>query len=443
MLKSISAMTVAAAVTVSSATALAETNMLLILDGSNSMWGQVDGTAKIDTAKKVLTNLLTDLPPETKLGLMAYGHRSAGDCGDVEMLADIGRESVAGLLGKINAITPKGKTPIAASLARSEAAFADLQEENNHIVLISDGIETCQGDPCAVAAGLIAKGLDVRVHVIGFDVSAEARRQLECIAEAGNGKYFNAQSAQELQQAVIQVAEVTQAKSEPEPAPAEPEIYFFDDFDGEDLAEHWEVFNPNPDAFIVEEGELLAISSDPASFADENIENLFRLIEPMPKGDWVATARFSVDFQTVQERIFFGLYDDKDNYMVGELSTGMGSCYPGGSRSMHLYLTPTKAVRGKVTTGGNEVWSIKRCDKYTFNVGMAQGQPFVLRLEKKGRSYISSIMMEGDEEPKWIEVPGMKLLRSKGNLAIGLYQVKKGEGETSLTVDWVKIEVPG
>ena len=91
-------------------------------------------------------------------------------------------------------------------------------EENNHVVLISDGIETCEGDPCKVAADLVAKGLNVRVHVVGFDVDADAREQLQCIAEAGNGMYFDAQSAQALQQAVIEVRAVAQAEPEPEPA---------------------------------------------------------------------------------------------------------------------------------------------------------------------------------------------------------------------------------
>ena len=65
------------------APAMAETNMLFILDSSNSMWGQIDGTAKIATAKSVLGNLLTDLPADTKVGLMAYG---AGQMSDKPML---------------------------------------------------------------------------------------------------------------------------------------------------------------------------------------------------------------------------------------------------------------------------------------------------------------------------------------------------------------------
>ena len=171
--------------------AWAQSNLLFILDGSNSMWGQVDGVAKIETAKEVLVDLLGNLPPDTKVGLMAYGHRSKEDCSDVEILSPIGAKDPAALASDLQSIVPKGKTPIAFALEMSFDAFADA-EANNSVVLISDGIETCGGDPCDVAAKLSQRGVNVRVHVVGFDVSAEERQQLECIADAAGGRYFNA-----------------------------------------------------------------------------------------------------------------------------------------------------------------------------------------------------------------------------------------------------------
>jgi hypothetical protein len=410
---------------------MAETNMLFILDSSNSMWGQIDGTAKISTAKSVLANLLTDLPGDTRVGLMAYGHRAKGDCRDVELLAGIGGESTVGLLQKIKGITPKGSTPIAASLRESEGAFARIMEENNHVVLISDGIETCEGDPCKVAADLVAKGLNVRVHVVGFEVDADARRQLQCIAEAGNGRYFDAQSAQALQQAVTEVRQVAQA--EPEPKPATATAVFRDDFDGEDLADHWEVFNPNPDAFIVEDGNLLVISSTPASLAEGNIGNLIRLNAPLPEGNWTATAKINVDFQSLNDRVFFGLYDDEKNHLVNVLSLD----YDHNWDHFILSVSADKALRGAMTTSNTRVWTT---EKGSDIAGVGQGQPYLLRLEKKGREYMGSIKLEGVEEPQWIPLPALRLLRSKGNLAIGVYRTPGGSGEISLMVDSIKVE---
>ncbi|MCZ6639356.1 MAG: hypothetical protein O6830_05270, partial [Candidatus Dadabacteria bacterium] len=223
-------------------------------------------------------------------------------------------------------------------------------------------------------------------------------------------------------------------------AKEEQKIYFFDDFDGDELKKVWKVINPDPDSFIVEEGMLMAFSSLEGNLSAENISNVFRLGKPMPEGDWVATVKLDIDFQSERERVFFGLYDDKDNYLVNVLSTARGSCYSGGSYRFHLYMTPTKVLKNIVTENSIEVWNIERCNKGSFNELMANGQPILIRLEKRGRAYTSAIKLEGTEEPAWIELPEMKLLRANGNLTIGLYQASKGKGETTVKVDWVKIE---
>ncbi|MEE8280473.1 MAG: VWA domain-containing protein, partial [Alphaproteobacteria bacterium] len=116
---------------------LAETNMLFILDGSNSMWGQVEGKAKIKTAQDVLTDLMADLPKDTKVGLMVYGHRSRESCDDIEILSSIGADGPAELVKKIRSIQPTGKTPIANALFGSLIAFSKFEGQNNHVVLIS------------------------------------------------------------------------------------------------------------------------------------------------------------------------------------------------------------------------------------------------------------------------------------------------------------------
>src|SRR5690606_2200119 len=65
---------------------------------------------------------------------------------------------------------------------------------------------TCDPDPCEVAADLTDGGIDVAVHVVGFDVDSEARQQLQCIAEAGNGSYIDAADTQSLTTALTQVS---------------------------------------------------------------------------------------------------------------------------------------------------------------------------------------------------------------------------------------------
>ena len=195
----------------------ADTNILFILDGSGSMWGQVDGVPKIQTAKEVLGNLMGDLPADTRVGLVTYGHRSEGDCKDVEVLAPIDSLKPSQLREKLKGIKPKGKTPIAFALESSLAEFEPYKGENNNVILISDGIETCGGDPAKRAAELAASGINLRVHVVGFDVTEEQRSQLEAIASSGGGKYFNASSTEAFKEAIVEVKEVAIVEPTPEP----------------------------------------------------------------------------------------------------------------------------------------------------------------------------------------------------------------------------------
>ncbi len=281
---------------------LAETNMLFILDGSNSMWGQVEGQAKIKTAQDVLTDLMADLPKDTKVGLMVYGHRSRESCDDIEILSSIGADGPAELVKKIRSIQPTGKTPIANALFGSLIAFSKFEGQNNHVVLISDGIETCGGDVCMAASAIANANIKPSVHVVGFDVGAKERAQLECIPKMGNGKYFSAANAGELKTAIAQVKQVAQAA--PQPKKKGPKEVFRDDFNGDELADHWDVINPNPDAFIVEDGKLLVISTVAASITGEKVENTFRLTKGMPKGDWDAVVKLVPEIQTFQERMY-------------------------------------------------------------------------------------------------------------------------------------------
>ena len=125
-----------------------EGDAILVLDASGSMWGQIDGENKIVIARRVIDELLNDLPTERRLGLVAYGHRRKGDCGDIEELAAVGasREAIS---AAVNGINPKGKTPLSDAV-RFAAERLKYTEERATVILVSDGIETCDVDPCAL-----------------------------------------------------------------------------------------------------------------------------------------------------------------------------------------------------------------------------------------------------------------------------------------------------
>jgi len=419
----------------------AESNMLFILDASGSMWGQVDGTAKIETAKNVLGTLLKDLPADTKVGLMTYGHREEGDCKDVETLSSIGSDDLATVKDKLYSIVPKGKTPISYSLTQTISEFKNISGENNYVVLISDGIETCEGDPCDAASEVVAAGINIKVHVVGFDVSDEARKQLQCIADNGDGKYFNASNTEDFKNAIAQVKEEVKVV-EPDPTPTpkqELKEYFFDDFDGAELKEVWEINNPDPDNFIVEDGVLMVISSTGGDLSAENVPNVFRLGKPMPDGDWILTAKALMVPQTGYELFFTGIYDDKENYIIASYSTRMrGADY-------HLYFDAKKMSNGKPSSFRKVHTKLKLWnDEAKENFRSTYSIPIYLRLRREGRNYTVSYKFEGMDpegnEYQWTELEKLTSLRAKGNLVVGIHQQQQTPGETSVKVDWIKIE---
>ncbi len=175
-------------------------DLILILDASNSMWGQIDGENKVVIARRAVGGLIDGLPDDSRAGLIAYGHRREGDCADIETLAPIAPVDKENLKATINGIKPKGKTPITDSI--HAATNLAREREASSIVLISDGLETCDLDPCAAVRTAKQEGVPFVLHVIGFDVAGEDTSQLECAAQAGGGLYMSADSAPQLSEAL-------------------------------------------------------------------------------------------------------------------------------------------------------------------------------------------------------------------------------------------------
>jgi len=197
--------------------------VLLVLDASGSMWGRVGDQTKIEIARETIRTLLKDWRPQDQLGLVAYGHRRKGDCGDIELLKPVGPVDAAALMAQVGGISPKGMTPMTAAV-KMAAEQLKSNEGVTSVILVSDGVETCRADPCAVAAEL--KKADVRlvVHTVGFDIQdRQAVRQLECMAAATGGLALSASNAGELGKAIGQAVDVARQNAPPaQPAPPQP-----------------------------------------------------------------------------------------------------------------------------------------------------------------------------------------------------------------------------
>jgi Ca-activated chloride channel homolog len=173
--------------------------IMFVLDASGSMWGKVGAEEKIVAAKRVLKGEIAKLPDTAEAGLIAYGHRSKTDCNDIETLSAIKPVDKAGLSKQVDGLDPKGKTPTTNALRKAiEEVRARKTTDTVKIVLVSDGLETCDGNPCKLIREARAAGVNITLHVIGFDVGQVSVAQLECTAQAGGGLYFDAQNAEGL-----------------------------------------------------------------------------------------------------------------------------------------------------------------------------------------------------------------------------------------------------
>jgi Ca-activated chloride channel family protein len=198
-------------------------NTILVLDGSGSMWGQIDGVNKIVIARQVVGDLLGTLPEDLNLGLTVYGHRRKGDCSDIETVVTPGPGTRAAISSAVNAIRPLGKTPMTDALIAAAQALR-YTEEAATVILVSDGVETCNPDPCAAARALEEAGVNFTAHVVGFDVSDPAALlQMQCVADATGGQFLTAADAAALAEALTRVATamVPPAPAAPPAPPAE------------------------------------------------------------------------------------------------------------------------------------------------------------------------------------------------------------------------------
>ncbi len=187
------------------AISLNERAVQIVVDASRSMWGQIDGVAKMEIAREILNDASASLPDDLDLALRAYGHTSASEennCTDSGLLVPFGSSNRYALQAAIDGLKPKGQTPIAFALKQAAADFDALDGERT-LVLVTDGLESCGGDPVAAAREFHDRG--IRIHVIGFGLSSakdEDTASLKTIAFASGGSYFTANSADELRGAL-------------------------------------------------------------------------------------------------------------------------------------------------------------------------------------------------------------------------------------------------
>ena len=195
-----------------------ETNVQLIVDSSGSMGEEIEpGETRVQAAKGALNDVIDILPtnPGINVGLRIYGHEGnntqAGrpvSCQSSELVVPMAGVDKDALRSEVDGIEPVGWTPIALSLNRAAADFPAASDTvKNAVILVTDGLETCGGNPCTASRNLITGDGQVVTHVIGFALREDERANLQCIVDESGGLLLGADNADQLRDAIFTVLE--------------------------------------------------------------------------------------------------------------------------------------------------------------------------------------------------------------------------------------------
>ena len=183
------------------------TNVLIILDASGSM-AQISGqTTKMDAAKDAINRFIDGLEVENNfnIALMVYGHKGSNSvsdkaysCSEIEILYPLGTLNKSQFKNSVAGFNAKGWTPIEGALNLAPSVFKGKEGENNHIILISDGIEQCDGNPVTAAKSIKDSDLKLTVNIIGFNITSSDQQKLKEISQASGGIFTNVTNNNEI-----------------------------------------------------------------------------------------------------------------------------------------------------------------------------------------------------------------------------------------------------
>lgn len=241
--------------------------ILFVLDASGSMYGKWQGKLKMASAKKVLSKLVDSLDkvPNVSMGLRVYGHQFPRDCKDTKLEVKFRSSNADAIKSVLKAINPKGITPIAYSLEQAATDFPRGKNVKNVIILITDGIEECGGNPCEVSRKLQENRVVLKPFVIGLGIDERLTNRFDCL-----GRFYNASNESAFQNILNVVishvldnttVQVNLLDENKEPTETDVTMSFIDEQTGMPWyhLEHTLNERQQPDAFVIDASPIYSL----------------------------------------------------------------------------------------------------------------------------------------------------------------------------------------
>ncbi|WP_240050936.1 VWA domain-containing protein [Metabacillus litoralis] len=178
-------------------------NIAILLDASGSMAQKIGGKTKMELAKQAVNEFVASMPEGSNISLRVYGHKGSNSdkdkkasCSSTELVYELNSYDESTFKESLNSFKPTGWTPIANAINETKKDFEQVTNEAQNIIyVVSDGVETCDGDPVKAAKELHDSNIKAVVNIMGFDVDQDGQKQLLQVAEAGGGKFETVDSA--------------------------------------------------------------------------------------------------------------------------------------------------------------------------------------------------------------------------------------------------------
>lgn len=189
-----------------------QTNVVILMDASGSMKASVNGGVKMDLAKETIKQFTDQLEENVNVSLLAYGHIGTGkdsdkakSCKSIDALYPLSLYEEASFIKAMDSFQASGWTPLAGAIEKANELLSSYpnDEYKNIVYIVSDGIETCDGNPIEAAKKFNESNIEAKVNIIGFDVDDEGQKQLKQVAEAGGGNYATVRDQSEFEDVIL------------------------------------------------------------------------------------------------------------------------------------------------------------------------------------------------------------------------------------------------